>query len=405
MKNIFSIAAICLLMIGCAPSRTAVSVQYTEESPAVGYEVFYNELSPYGRWIEYPQYGYVWVPTVEAGFRPYATNGHWVYTDYGWTWASNYQWGWAAFHYGRWMYEDGYGWMWMPGHEWAPAWVMWGRSGGYYGWAPLAPHVSVSVSAGWTPPAHYWNFVPAEHITQVNINNYVVNKTTNVTVVNNITKNVTIINNTNIHNTTVNNTTNNYYAGPPREDVEKATNQHLTEMKLAPTNKLGQTTATKDQLMMYRPVVKENASTEKPAPKKFEAYQQSKPIPRNTNDIKNLNPESNNMNAGNVNNNSHRNNAITNDNAPIEKNNPVDQKSNSFAPDNQLWKENNQAVNNKPGNNNPDSKRLNQQPVQSNKVAVNNNSQKQNWRQRNQQNNKPPKQNKKQKNKDKRKDE
>ena len=28
------------------------------------YEEFYDELSPYGSWVSYPQYGYVWVPRV-----------------------------------------------------------------------------------------------------------------------------------------------------------------------------------------------------------------------------------------------------------------------------------------------------------------------------------------------------
>ncbi|MEI7662892.1 MAG: DUF6600 domain-containing protein, partial [Bacteroidota bacterium] len=68
---------------------------------SVSFQVFYNELSPYGSWIENPQYGYVWVPDVSPGFIPYSTNGYWVFTDEGWTWVSNYAWGWAPFHYGR----------------------------------------------------------------------------------------------------------------------------------------------------------------------------------------------------------------------------------------------------------------------------------------------------------------
>src|SRR5580693_9047287 len=47
----------------------------------VGYDAFYNELSPYGRWIDYPGYGYVWSPNAEPGFRPYSSDGHWVYSD------------------------------------------------------------------------------------------------------------------------------------------------------------------------------------------------------------------------------------------------------------------------------------------------------------------------------------
>src|ERR1044071_9740974 len=87
---------------------------------AVSFQLFYDELSPYGTWVSYPSYGYVWVPGVTIGFRPYLTDGRWVYTDMGWTWVSYYDWGWAPYHYGSWMYDDLYGWMWVPGYDWAP---------------------------------------------------------------------------------------------------------------------------------------------------------------------------------------------------------------------------------------------------------------------------------------------
>jgi hypothetical protein len=102
------------------------------QSGDVSYQTFYDNLSPYGQWIDYPNYGYVWSPSVGADFKPYATNGHWVYTDMGWTWASDYNWGWATFHYGRWFYDNSYGWLWVPGYDWAPAWVSWRSSNDYY---------------------------------------------------------------------------------------------------------------------------------------------------------------------------------------------------------------------------------------------------------------------------------
>src|ERR1700752_5287025 len=52
----------------------------------VTFQSFYDQLSPYGQWIEDPDYGYVWLPDVNSDFKPYATNGNWVYTDEGWTW-------------------------------------------------------------------------------------------------------------------------------------------------------------------------------------------------------------------------------------------------------------------------------------------------------------------------------
>ncbi|MFX8813069.1 DUF6600 domain-containing protein, partial [Acinetobacter baumannii] len=82
-----------------------------------------------------------------AGFTPYRTGGHWVYSNAGWAWASDYNWGWAPFHYGRWAFDPMYGWFWVPGYEWAPAWVSWRSGGGYYGWAPLSPGINISVNA------------------------------------------------------------------------------------------------------------------------------------------------------------------------------------------------------------------------------------------------------------------
>jgi hypothetical protein len=169
-----------------------------EPEPVGSYQSFYDDLSPYGQWIDDPRYGYVWLPDVGPDFKPYATNGHWVYTDDGWTWASDYQWGWAAFHYGRWFFSNGYGWMWVPGNEWAPAWVTWRNSNDYYGWAPMEPGVNVDYAygGGYNPPAHYWCFVPHQYVSSPYVRNYYVNESRNVTIINQ----TTIINNTTIVN-------------------------------------------------------------------------------------------------------------------------------------------------------------------------------------------------------------
>ena len=120
----------------------------------LSYQNFYTQLSPYGRWIYDPAYGYVWQPYAGAGFMPYSTAGHWVYTDMGWSWASDYAWGWAPFHYGRWDYTAAYGWYWIPGTIWGPAWVSWRYTDGYYGWAPIGPRCGY----GYYYPASRWTF-------------------------------------------------------------------------------------------------------------------------------------------------------------------------------------------------------------------------------------------------------
>src|SRR5579872_303788 len=222
------IASLLLLsQFSCGPTHIVVEsppppqpAEPAPPPPETSYQAFYDALSPYGEWINDPEYGYVWMPNAGPDFKPYATNGNWVYTDEGWTWASNYPWGWAAFHYGRWFYEEGYGWMWIPGNEWAPAWVSWRRSPEYYGWAPLGPSVGMDVAAGggYNPPAHYWNFVPQQYVASPRITNYYVNER----------QNVTIINNTTIVNYRESNTrVNNYVGGPDPREVSRVAGMEL----------------------------------------------------------------------------------------------------------------------------------------------------------------------------------
>ena len=105
--------------------------------------MFYDELSPYGRWIEIDGYGWCWKPSVavvDINWQPYRDRGRWLHSDHGWYWQSDYRWGWAAFHYGRWFADPIYGWCWYPDTVWGPSWVTWRTSGTYVGWAPLPPY-------------------------------------------------------------------------------------------------------------------------------------------------------------------------------------------------------------------------------------------------------------------------
>ena len=89
-------------------------------------DLFYDQLDPFGDWLEVEGYGFVFHPTVAAnrGWHPYM-DGAWLRTDQGWAWKSNEPFGWATYHYGRWMRLNKRGWAWVPGSEWAPAWVAW----------------------------------------------------------------------------------------------------------------------------------------------------------------------------------------------------------------------------------------------------------------------------------------
>ena len=123
------------------PAGPSIGVRSTASAAtAVGIDVFFNALQPYGAWVPSTNYNYIWIPgQVSADWSPYS-NGHWVYTDdYGWYFESDEPFASVVYHYGRWGYDPVIGWFWVPGTEWAPAWVTWRRSDTNVGWAPLPP--------------------------------------------------------------------------------------------------------------------------------------------------------------------------------------------------------------------------------------------------------------------------
>lgn len=219
---------------------------------SVSFQQFYDELSPYGYWVNDPQYGYVWVPDVEPGFQPYATNGHWVMTSYGNTWVSNYDWGWAPFHYGRWHYSNRFGWSWMPDYEWGPAWVSWRNGGGYYGWAPLGPGMSVHVSVNL--PLNHWTFVPQRYLLHTYAHRYYAPRVNMV----NVYRQTTIINNTYVHNNRT------YVSGPSRRDIQAITRRQVPVHQVAEMNKPGRGRVDGSSVSMYRPSIDRNSTTARP---------------------------------------------------------------------------------------------------------------------------------------------
>jgi DNA segregation ATPase FtsK/SpoIIIE-like protein len=140
---------------------------------------FYDDLAPYGNWVERPSYGWAWRPrAVASTWRPYAA-GHWAWTDEGWTWISDEPYGWATYHYGRWYDDPDYGWEWIPGNEWAPAWVSWQEGDDYVGWAPLPPSVDyrpgVDLQVSLAPDAYV--FVPERQFLAPRVRDYFVPRT------------------------------------------------------------------------------------------------------------------------------------------------------------------------------------------------------------------------------------
>jgi len=247
MKRIFksttSTLVLFLLMLIGIPAQKALA----QPGMDISFQTFYDDLSPYGQWIDDPQYGYVWVPEVDADFRPYYTNGEWVMTEYGNTWVSNYPWGWATFHYGRWTYDDYYGWVWIPGSEWGPAWVNWREGDGYYGWAPLGPGITVGAYYGnYYCPDDWWVFLPPRYLYRPRYYSYWHGPRENTTIIHN----TTIINNTFVNqggNVT-------YVTGPRAEDVQRVTNRPVTVYHLNAMNTPGRARISNNTVSMFRPL-------------------------------------------------------------------------------------------------------------------------------------------------------
>ncbi|MBC7949716.1 MAG: hypothetical protein H7Y42_17660 [Chitinophagaceae bacterium] len=278
MKRILQTAALALVISLGGSLLNAVSAQpgyddydegYQEgfdQQADVSYQTFYDELSPHGRWIDYPEHGYVWVPNNLPGFRPYETAGHWVWTeDYESMWVSDYSWGWAPFHYGRWFNDPFYGWMWVPGYEWSPAWVAWRDGGEYYGWAPLRPGINISINIGvgrYNPPMDYWVFAPRRYINSPRIYDYCIDRGRNVTIINN----TTIINNYSRRN-------NVFINGPRRMDVQRYAGR-INPVRFRESSRPGRTQFRNNEVSVYRPRIQQD-NNRRFTPRTFDRYERT----------------------------------------------------------------------------------------------------------------------------------
>ena len=234
--------------------------QLSAQTPYISYQVFYDQLSPYGQWVDYPDYGYVWLPNVGSDFYPYSSEGRWVMTEYGWTWLSNYDWGWAPFHYGRWDYDNFYGWYWVPDNIWGPAWVIWRRAPGYYGWTPMGPGMNIGNNYGsyYSNYGNRWIFVTDRYFGSDNFNNYYASPND----YNMLLSNSTVINNIYVDNSRQIT----YVSGPTKSDVREVTGRRVSSYVIKEDNVPGQSLSNR-QLRIYKPqVVKADENEQRSAP-------------------------------------------------------------------------------------------------------------------------------------------
>ncbi|MCH7405575.1 DUF6600 domain-containing protein [Belliella aquatica] len=247
MKNLTLIRLGIILMLGIGFSQNN-KAEAIPSPMGVSFQVFYNELSPYGDWVMDQRHGYVWIPNVGQDFHPYGSNGYWEMTNFGNTWVSYYDWGWAPFHYGRWYWDNFYGWAWVPGYEWGPAWVNWRTGGGYYGWAPLGPGIGINVSIGFH--SNHWRFVPQRRFRHRHFHRYYVPSYNMVSIYNR----TTIINNTYVYNNRT------YVTGPSRRELERVTRGSVPVYQVNDRARPGRASVSNRTLNVYRPEIDNSRS-------------------------------------------------------------------------------------------------------------------------------------------------
>jgi hypothetical protein len=244
MKSYLKFSGMVLILV---VSSIIFSQQASAQTTQVSFQEFYDQLSPYGQWVNYSSYGYVWMPDAESDFVPYSTNGHWILTEYGWAWVSEYAWGWAPFHYGRWNFDDQLGWFWVPDTEWGPSWVIWRSAYGYYGWSPMKS--GINVKNQYNADNNHWIFVRDRDFEKTNVSHYIVNRSE----YDRIIRKSTIIKRT----YTDNKRHITYVAGPRRADIQKITGKKINPVVVRENKTPGQQ-LNKGELQIYRPTVSQN---------------------------------------------------------------------------------------------------------------------------------------------------
>ncbi len=200
-KKLVGLVIMAILLAGCiyyvpydrrgAPTpRPPAPQPYEPGFESLNSSYFYDYLDPYGIWVRYSPYGYVWVPRdVGSRWRPYS-RGHWIWTDYGWNWVSAERWGWLVFHYGRWGWARGLGWYWVPDTLWGPSWVIWRAGDLYLGWTPIPPGIDLRPGVGYgrwnnvRVPGDHWIFVRASNFFDRSLDRWILPFERNVTIIN-----------------------------------------------------------------------------------------------------------------------------------------------------------------------------------------------------------------------------
>jgi len=268
MKKTFAFLFLAsIVMAGCllygppgdyGGSGTAMSPEQSYLDGGQDPSDYYNYLEPYGLWVSYSPYGYVWVPRdIDYGWRPYSL-GHWVYTDYGWTWIAGERWGWLVHHYGRWGWDDRLGWYWVPGTVWGPSWVAWRWGDLYIGWAPIPPGYDFDPAFGFRRrdfdiPGRHWNFVRGQEFMDSRLDRWILPRERNAAILNSTHIDMNIhVNDHRVIND-----------GVAIGQVGRMTHKVVEKRQMRDAGKPGEGRVDSRQVVMYRPVLRQ-AETSRP---------------------------------------------------------------------------------------------------------------------------------------------
>jgi hypothetical protein len=237
-----------LLILILIISTVIFSKKAIARQPEISFQTFYDELAPFGQWVNHPNKRYVWVPGLKSDFFPYSSDGHWIITSRGFTWLSDHKWGWAPFHYGRWDYNENYGWFWIPGDVWGPAWVRWRIAKGYYGWAPIGPdnNLSTSYKRKFFKQNNHWVFVKTMNIFRSCLNHFFINLIDHESMIRN-SRELEFDHSDSGRNSR-------YVFGPTSDDVQKATGLNVIPITIK-SNKLPGQDMKDGQLYIFKPLV------------------------------------------------------------------------------------------------------------------------------------------------------
>jgi len=272
-----------------------------EDLLTVDYKQFYDELAPYGEWVQVNakdigldlkksegensslmndllgiknayaddvNFGmfFVWKPspdlavTVTAGepavYTPY-TNGQWVNTNDGWYFKAPTPYEETTCHYGRWAYSPALGWVWLPGRVWSPAWVEWREDDNYIAWAPVPPSVYIVDNVLSPVVIHDDRYVIVDkrHFIEPSVYKYRYSYKENKNKI--MIKEMTKVDGVMIKNKTVIN------KGPDPFNIEKVTGKKIETVKINKVKNKNDDKYTASEINVYTPEFKKSKGKDK----------------------------------------------------------------------------------------------------------------------------------------------